>query len=170
MPKILDHPLTLARERAGIGQRELAQLVGRDRSTIAAIEEARTQTPDGVTVQKIEEALRLAPGQLASQIALWRTQRAAQGPQLSPQARVVLEQSPFWVSEQRSFRSWREKISPSPTAFSSMLGVNRALVANYERGIRVDGMPAGLAHALMTVLGIDNDYLVALKRLPPMED
>ena len=51
-----------------------------------------------------------------------------------------------------------------------MLGVNRQVIVGYERGIRVNGMPDPLTHALMTVLGVNADYLKVLQQLPPSED
>lgn len=168
--KFPNHPLTLARERAGIGQRALAEAINCHRSTLAAIEEARTVTPDPDTLRDIEVALKLPLDSLQESIARWRAEQRERGPLLTPTARAVLQATPHWVSQQGSFDRWRVNLAPSVTAFASMLGVNRAVVAQYEQGIRTNGMPQTLSHALLTVLGISNDYLVALKGLPPTSE
>lgn len=170
MPKIDDHPLRLARIRAGVRPKQLADGIGVHRSTVAAIEEGRTNEPSPETVQAIESFLNLPPGRLQEDLARWQVKRAESGPQLTLRGKALLMASPETVAEFPSFVHWRSMLSPSPTSFASMLGVNRVVVANYERGIRLRGMPDTLSHALVSVLGISNDYLLALQRLEPSDD
>ena len=171
MPAIRTHPLYLARVRAGVGQKALADAVGMNRSSIAAIEEGRTLTPTVETAEAIETTLGLPAGALQRDIDAWNTKRTAAGPSLSPYQLAVLRASPREIPiRYTSFVHWREHIAPSVTAFASMLGVNRAVAAKYEQGIRQRGMPDTLAHALISVLGITNDYLLALQALPPDGD
>lgn len=171
MPAIHDHPLYLARVRAGVGQKALADAVGMNRSSIAAIEEGRTLSPTVDTIKAIETELRLSADTLQAEIVAWDAKRTAKGPQLSPYQVQVLAMRPADIRVQyASFVEWREQFAASPTAFASMLGVNRAVVAKYEQGIRQRGMPGTLAHALVSVLGITNDYLLAISALPPDGD
>lgn len=167
MPKITDHPLRLARIRAGMGQTKLADVIGVHRSTIAAIEEGRTNDPEPTTIEAIETALQLPATTLARQLALWQIARINQAPQLGPVANAVLHAPVSHVEEYPSFVDWRRRISPSPTAFASTLGINRAVVANYERGLRRHGMPEVMQHAILARLGVSTDYLIALTELPP---
>ncbi len=170
MPRILDHPLRLHRLTAGIGQQELADAIGAHRSTLAAIEEARTASPTAETVAALERQLKLAPGQLATELERWRARRAAAPPMLTPTARATLELQPAAIAMLPSFVAWRLRIAPTTAAFATMLSINRTVLANYERGIRERGMPETLAHAILSVLGVSTDYLLALERLPPTED
>lgn len=163
-----DHPLRLARIRAGLGQKELALRVGMNRSSIAAIEEGRTATPTMENLQALENLL--GNHQLRSQINVWHARKAAQGPPLTPYQRELLRANPQEVHYFSSFQAWREQLAPSVTAFASMLAVNRAVVSKYEDGIRTRGMPDTLSHALVSVLHITNDYLLALQALPPSDD
>ena len=171
MPTVRDHPLYLARIRAGVGQKQLADAVGMNRSSIAAIEEGRTSTPTPGAVEAIEAKLGMFPRTLQPALDAWAAKRAANGPVLTPLATAVLREAPAGLNARyASFVHWRSQIAPSPTAFASMLNVNRAVVAKYEQGIRSRGMPDTLSHALVSVLGITNDYLLALQQLPPSED
>lgn len=170
MPRIDDHPLRLARVRAGVGQIALAREAGINRSTISSIEENRTVSPAPETLSSIERVLNIPQGSLETALAQWHISRKLQGPQLTRAAQLLLDQRPTVIATFSSFVAWRRKISPSPTSFASMLGVNRQVIVGYERGIRVNGMPDPLTHALMTVLGVNADYLKVLQQLPPSED
>jgi transcriptional regulator with XRE-family HTH domain len=167
MPRIDDHPLRLARMRRNVGQITLSRESGVNRSTISAIEEGRTVTPSPETLSAISRVLQLADGQLERELTRWQAARADQGPVLSLVAQTLLRQPSTVIATFPSFVAWRKKLAPSPTAFASMLGVNRQVVAGYEQGIRVQGMPDPLTHALLSVLKIDNDYLKVLQQLPP---
>lgn len=167
-PTANDHPLRLARIRAGMGQKELALRVGMNRSSIAAIEEGRTAEPTVENLQAIENVL--GNHKLRSEINAWHARKAEQGPSLTPHQRAFLQANPQVIAGLDSFKGWREYLAPSATAFASMLGVNRAVVSKYEDGIRTRGMPDTLSHALVSVLHITNDYLLALQALPPSDD
>lgn len=170
MPRIDSHPLYLLRLRAGISRSALADRIGVTRQTIAAIEEGRTNHPTPQTLQQIDRVLGVRPGTLTHQMEVWRRARAAAGVQLSLMQRAMLSQPAADVKRFRSFADWRARFAPNPTAFASMLGLNHTVVARYEQGIREKGMPDTLAHALLTVLGVREDYLVALKQLEPNHD
>lgn len=171
MPRIDDHPLRLHRLYRGIGQISLAKQTGLNRSTISSIEEGRTVTVNPATLSALEAALLLHRGQLEAELAEWETVRRARGPVLNPHAVALLATPPPVVQTAfKSFVGWRKVFASSPTAFASMLGVNRQVITGYESGIRVNGMPDPLSHALLTVLKVSNDYLLALQRLPPTEE
>lgn len=170
MPTMKDHPIYLARLRTGISMQQLAIASGVHRSTIAAIEEGRTTAPTDQVLVDLDTALGLPVGTLAAQVQVWNAKRGDRGPQLSLRAAATLSLSPRAVSQYRSFEHWRRDIASSPTAMASLLGLPRSTVANYERGIRVRGMPDTVSSALVRVLGIDNDYLLALQRLEPSDD
>ena len=167
MPRILDHPLRLHRVRLGVGQGQLAAAVGVHRSTVAAIEEARTVTPEPSTVAAIESHLRLSSGQLMLELQAWVLARRAEPPMLSPVARAVLAIPPEALVTVGSFEGWRRRITPSVAAFATMLGINRTVVAAYEHGIRENGMSDSLAHALVRTFELSDAYLLALAKLPP---
>lgn len=169
MPRIDDHPLRLARMRANVGQVKLAGQAGVSRSTISAIEENRA-SPKPETVEALERALNLAPQSLEVELTNWEALQHARGPLLSPRARILLEQAPSVIAMYPSFKAWMLEISPTPTYFASLLGLNRQVVAGYLNGIRVNGMPQPLQHALLTVLRVNADYLKVLQQLPPSED
>lgn len=171
MPRIDDHPLRLARMRAGMPQSKLAAAANVNRSTISAIEENRVTAPTSETMRSIESVLGLTPTSLEQELTRWQLSQHARGPILNPKARILLEQTPTMIAAMfPTWVSWRLVFSPSPTHFASLLGLNRQVVAGYERGIRVQGMPDPLTHALLTVLGVSPDYLKVLQQLPPSED
>ena len=167
MPRIEDHPLVLARLRAGVSRVDLAGMLGVNRSTIAAIEEGRTQAPSEATLLHLDRALHLRPGTLTSEMSRWHAERNGHVVKLTLEARAILSRGPEEVRRYVSFRAWREKIAPTSAAFASLLGMNHTTVSRYENGVRVNGMPDSLAHALMSKLEMGPDYMVALKKLPP---
>lgn len=170
MPRFEDHPIRLHRVRAGLGQARLSQLTGLHRSTISALEEGRVRSADDATVEAIASAMGLHGEDLQRELDAWWAKRAEQPPLLSPTAKAALAGGAGYARSCASFVAWRERFAPSPTAFASLLGVNRAIVAGYERGIRERGMPESLQHALVSRLGIDNDTLLALMSLEPSHD
>jgi len=141
-----------------------------NRSSVAAIEEGRTNAPGEDTLAKIETALQMPPNTLGAQLTAWSKARAAEGPILTPVARAVLAMSPAEVANFTSFVDWRERIAPSVTAFAAMLGLNRTVAAKYEQGARTRGMPATLSHAILSTLHVSDAYLLALQDLEPAED
>ena len=167
MPRIEDHPVVLARLRAGVSRSALAEQLGVTRSTIAAIEEGRTQSPTEQTLLHIDRALRLRPGTLATAMASWRAERDGRAVKLTLEARAILSRSASEVARYPSFAAWRAKIAPTRTAFASLLGLNHSTLYRYEEGSRVNGMPDTIAHALLARLEISPEYLMALKKLPP---
>ena len=80
MPRIDDHPLRLARVRAGVGQIALAREAGINRSTISSIEENRTVSPAPETLSAIERVLNIPQGSLETALAQWHISRKLQGP------------------------------------------------------------------------------------------
>lgn len=165
MARYEDHPLRLLRLRAGVSQTELARRTGLNRSSVAAIEEGRTRQPSEHTVLLIAGALKTHPEALRAALEGWDD--APHPLDLSNKARMVLSLPHTQVAQYRSFRAWREDISPSPTSFATLLGLPRPTVANYERGIRVNGFPRTLATAILQTLNVSNDYLLALEKLEP---
>jgi transcriptional regulator with XRE-family HTH domain len=173
MPAISDHPLRQHRQRVGVGQVTLARQAGLNRATVSAIEEGRSVTPTPETLRALEQALGLPPTLLEHELEAWQASRHQREPILTPSARILLQQRPTVIATFPSFVAWRQKVAPTPTAFASILGVNRGTVAEYERGIRQRGMSVQLAHALLTVfgpLGLTQEYLKVLQQLPPSEE
>lgn len=170
MPKFPDHPLVVARERAGLSQSELARRAGVSRLTVAKIEGAVTRTLDDSTATNLEAALNgghVHPTYaLQGRIDAWFT-RLRPRDHISAAARSILHLSPAGLTERfESFRDWRCAIAPSTEFFAALIGVHRQTVEAYEKGIRVNGMPSKLASALLE-LGISSEYLTALRQLPP---
>lgn len=169
MPVQNDNPLRLARIRADIPLSKLAEAVGANRSTLVAIEEGRTKSPSRALLWELDNALSLPAGTLDGQLQFWHRHRDPLG-MLTARARAVLAEPPAAVARYRSFVHWRRELAASPTAFASLLGVDRAKVAEYENGVRVNGMPDTLASALVNRLGISNAYLVELAKLEPNDE
>lgn len=169
MPSFDDNPLRLARLRAGVPLTQLAKDVGASRSTLNAIEEGRTKHPARELLNAIDTRLERDRGLLYHQLTQWHNARDPRD-NLSLRARAVLEQKPSEVAKYRSFVHWRQEFASSPTAFASLLGVDRAKVADYENGIRVNGMPQTLSSALLGKLRISDAYLLELQRLEPNDE
>jgi transcriptional regulator with XRE-family HTH domain len=169
MPAHDDNPLRLARLRAGVPLSRLAAAVGANRSTLVAIEEGRTKSPARPLLWQLDNQLGLATGTLEGQLQGWHRDRSPLE-RLNARQRAVLADTPANVSQYRSFVHWRREFAASPTAFASLIGVDRAKVADYENGVRVNGMPDTLATALVNKLGITNAYLVELQRLEPNDE
>jgi transcriptional regulator with XRE-family HTH domain len=68
----MSHPLVEARKRANLSQQALAELVGKDRVTIARIENAQ-QRPSLETVERIITALRSKNVELSADAFIGRT-------------------------------------------------------------------------------------------------
>jgi transcriptional regulator with XRE-family HTH domain len=169
MPSFDDNPLRLARLRAGVPLTQLAADVGASRSTLNAIEEGRTKQPARLLCNKIDTRLGRPAGALEDELRGWHLHRDPLDA-LGPRARAVLGQQPSEVAKYRSFAHWRAEFASSPTAFASLLGVDRAKVADYEGGIRVNGMPQTLSTALLTKLKISVPYLLELQKLEPNDE
>lgn len=169
MPSFDDNPLRLARLRAGVPLTQLAKNVGASRSTLNAIEEGRTKHPANVLCDRIDLQLHRPTATLSSELDAWHRNRDPRDA-LGLRARAVLQQAPSEVAKYRSFVHWRQEFASSPTAFASLLGVDRAKVADYENGIRVNGMPQTLSSALLVKLRISDAYLLELQRLEPNDE
>jgi transcriptional regulator with XRE-family HTH domain len=171
MAKDVDHPLRIARVRAGLGMEKLAKLAGVNWSTVNAIEDGRTNHPTPAVLDALESTLQMPSGSLAQQIGAWRALRQTRMPDLSPVAKATLELPPEQIPARfTSFRAWRGNIAGSPTAFAIMLGVNLGVVSSYERGVRVRGMADVLQGAILNRLRVSPAYLTELVRLPAVDD
>jgi len=168
-PRLDDNPLRLARVRAGVPQATLAKQIGVSRSTLQAIEEGRTREPSRKLLWQLDNACGLATGTLEGQLQRWHANRSPLD-RLTARQRAVLDLPAAGVARYASFVAWRRELASSPTAFASLIGVDRAKVSAYENGIRVNGMPDTLATALVNALGISDAYLVELQRLEPSDD
>lgn len=164
MPRKLDHPLRLARIRAGVSQSALARDIGVNRSAVTAIEEGRVRMPKPETRNAIEQRLGLKTGQLRSELLEWSARQ--ENVALSTRARAVLALSPTHVLAYTSFTAWRSQLVESPTGFASLLRVNSDVVTRYEGGRNKGGMSDRLAGAIVNVLGVSDEYLGALQQLP----
>jgi transcriptional regulator with XRE-family HTH domain len=169
MPAFDDNPLRLARRTAGIPLTTLAQDLGVNRSTLTAIEEGRTKHPSRALLNKLDAALHLPDNTLVFQLDAWQRARDPRD-RLTVHQLEVLRQAPAEVAKYRSFVHWRRELAASPTAFASLIGVDRMKVAEYENGIRVNGMPQTLAHAIIDKLGVSSAYLLELERLEPNDE
>lgn len=169
-PRQSDNPLRLARVRAGVPQATLAKDLGVSRSTLQAIEEGRTREPSRTLLWRLDNACGLPTGTLEGQLQRWHATRTPLD-RLTHRQRAILDLPASAITrDYDSFVAWRRELASSPTAFASLIGVDRAKVSAYESGIRVNGMPDTLATALVQALGISDAYLVALQRLEPSDD
>lgn len=168
-PKVDDNPLRLARVRAGVAQATLAKDLGVSRSTLQAIEEGRTREPARKLLWSLDAKLGLPTGTLEGQLQRWHAERSPRQ-RLSNRQQAVLDLPATAIARYPSFVAWRREFAASPTAFASLIGVDRAKVSAYENGVRVNGMPDTLATALVNALGISDAYLVELQRLEPSDD
>ncbi len=169
MPKFPDHPLTVARVRSGLSQAELAKRAGLSRLTVQKIEAAVTRTLDPSTELQIEAPLNMAAHTLQQQIDRWFRNLDPRH-HLGPVPRSLLLLTPAGVTSRfSSFRAWRSAISPSTEFFAALIQVHRRTISEYEKGVRTSGMSSTLAHGLLG-LGITDEYLLALRRLPPTEE
>lgn len=157
MARITDHPLRLARIKAGLSQQQLASRASVNRAAISACEDGRTAIPN----EKIVAALG-DPG-LLEEIKVWNARPLS--PSLRPSARNLFLIPPYTLGQYFvSFAQWRAEIAPTPTAFASMLRINPAIVRDYESG-KLLQMPDGLSAKLLEAFGLDGEYLVALEGL-----
>jgi transcriptional regulator with XRE-family HTH domain len=169
MPKFPDHPLTVAREHAGLTQQELARRAGINRLTVAKIEGAATRSLSADTRVRLERELHMPAGRLQYAMDSWFA-HLKPSDHLGTAVQSLLRLSPEGLTARfASFAAWRQAIAPSAEFFAALIGVHRATVTDYEKGIRTNGMSSNLASALLT-LGITAEYLTALRRLPPTSE
>ena len=164
MARIADHPLRLARIKAGLSQNELAKRAGVHRSALTAIEDGRTKKPTDRLVETLAAILDVPAYILTQEIQAWLAK--PRDLNLRPSARNLLIIPPYTLNQYyQTFAQWRKEVSPTPTAFASLLQVNPKTVSDYESG-KTSKMPDVLASKLINVLGMQDDYLVALEGLP----
>jgi len=166
MPNYEQHPMRVLRRRYGLEMVELARLAGVSRATVSQIEEGRTKKPNIKVVKVLSNYSGISPNTILDKVREW--QETPSEEILPPRYRGLLSLTPDAVLDlYPSFEIWRKEISETPTHFASVLRINRLTVAKYERGQFVGGMPDTLAHALITRLGISDEYLSVLETLPP---
>jgi transcriptional regulator with XRE-family HTH domain len=157
MARITDHPLRLARIRAGFSQQQLASKAGVNRAAISAAEDGRTAMPNDKILAVFGDS------DLRKEIELWNARPLS--PSLRPSARNLFLIPPYTLNQYyASFAQWRAEIAPTPTAFASMLRINPAIVRDYESG-KLQQMPDGLSAKMLEAFGFDGEYLVALEGL-----
>lgn len=164
---VTDHPIRIARLKLGLGQVEFASRVGVSRPALVAIEDGRTAVPSDEVIVRIARELDMKPDLLELQLAQWRKKRQSNVRALmSPTQRAALEAKPATIGKLPDFTAWREQIAPTVNAFATLVGMNSTTLASYERGLRVrEGMPAPLARALLNVLGLSPEQVVAVQEL-----
>ena len=152
----------------GLEMVELARLAGVSRATISQIEEGRTKKPNKKVVHVLSRMSGASPESLIERVEAWRSQETDE---ILPQRwKALLGLPPETLKDfYPSFQDWRMELSESPTHFASVLRIIRLTVSKYERDQFVGGMPDTLAHALVSRLGITEDYLFALESLPPCQ-
>lgn len=164
MARITDHPIRLARLRAGLSQNALANRAGIQRSALTAIEDGRTKRPTAKLIGTLAAIFDIPATELEQEIETWLSKPLT--PNLKPSARNLLEIPPYVLSQYyRSFAQWRSEIAPTQTAFASMLRINPAIVRDYENGKYLK-MPDGLSGKMLEAFSLDGEYLVALEGLP----
>lgn len=164
MARIADHPLRIARLKAGLSQLELAKRAGVQRSAVSAIEDGRTRRPTERLIGTLANHLGMSATELESEIEAWLTRPLS--PALKPAAENLMLIPPYTLPQYyKTFKQWRAEIAPTQTAFASMLRMNPAIVRDYENG-KLQRMPDGLSAKLMEAFKLDPEYLVALEGLP----
>lgn len=167
MARITDHPLRVARLKAGLSQNKLANLAGIHRSALTAIEDGRTQNPTEKLVGTLASHLGVSADLLRQEIAEWLEKPLTQF--LKPSAKSLLEIPPYVLGQYyRNFEQWRKEIAPTQTAFASLLRINPAIVRDYENGKYLT-MPDSLSGKMLKAFepyGFSAEYLVAVEGLP----
>ena len=168
--QILDNPVRVARVRAGFSRAELARRLGIHRSTLVALEDGRTAAPNEENLAELREVLN-APS-LGPDLIAWHEGRARAIRQtLTAPQQVALHRRPSELREfYGTFQGWRTVFSPSAMGFARLLGLNHAHVLGYERGAIARGMPEPMQTALLSRLGLSDEYLQALMALPAAPD
>lgn len=167
MPRQNDHPLVALRAQHGWGLTALSKASGVNRNTLIAIEEGRTRSLSQPVRNGLEAALSLPVGQLQRDVDAWFKGRSPRD-QLTNRARAILSLPVTAIDgNYDTFKQWRQDIAPSITAFASLLGVNRGLVSEYEKGVRTGDMTVNLMHRIESALGVSHAYVVALAELEP---
>lgn len=167
MARIADHPLRIARLRAGITQDALARRAGVQRSAISAIEDGRTKKPTERLIAAIAPLVGVSAAELEGEIQAW-LDKPIEAP-LRPSAQNLMVIPPYTLGQYyRSFQEWRREIAPTPTALASMLRINPATIRDYENG-KLQTLPDSLARQMLKAFeqyGFSPEYLAALEALP----
>jgi len=163
-PRWTNHPLRVARQRAGVSQSGLARDAGVTRSTVTAIEQGRTRIPKPSTLVAFAKIVKMTPDKLRTEIVAWGAQESEVA--LSKLAAATLTLDATHIKAYRSFAHWRAQIVDSPTAMAVLLRINSDVVLRYEQGRDLRGMSDRLAGALMNNLGLSSAYVEALQKLP----
>jgi transcriptional regulator with XRE-family HTH domain len=166
MPKQVSHPVVQSRILRGLSQTDVAERAFISRSSLIAIEEGRTRTLKKQTAIDLERVLLMPVGALQSAMDRWFAERNPRDG-VTNAGRALLGATPSALAYYETFRNWRKLIAPSVTAFASLIGVNRALVDGYEKGIRDNGMSVTLMHHIQTALQLSPEYVRALSELEP---
>lgn len=162
MPIVQDHPLRLLRLRAGISQGEVARRAGVSRSSIAQIEEGRIEKPNERVVQVLAETTSTPAAKIMEDVALWHAQRVAP---LTRRAEMALALPASIVAQYADYDQWRGDIAENVTQLSSLLRVSRNTIVAYEEG-KTRSMPKPMIAALQNRLGLSDDYVAAVTKLP----
>lgn len=164
MARISDHPIRLARLKAGLSQSALAQLAGVERSALTALEDGRTRRASKGILEALAARLDIPATLISEEVEQWWDTPIS--PVLTPAAKNLLLIPPYTLSQYyRTFSDWRAEFAKTQTGFASMLRLNPAIVRDYESG-KLQLMPDGLSGKLMQAFNIDGEYLVALEGLP----
>lgn len=166
MARIADHPIRVARLKAGLSQNKLATLAGIHRSALTAIEDGRTQNPTDKLIDLLASHLGTSGTLLRQEITEWLDKPLQSS--LRPSAQNLMLIPPYTLGQYyKTFQQWRSEIAPTQTAFASLLRINPAIVRDFENGT-YKSMPDSLAGKMLKTFepyGFGSDYLVALENL-----
>lgn len=167
MARIADHPLRIARIKAGLSQEALAKKAGVQRSAVSAIEDGRTRQPTERLIGTLAPLLSMSADELDGEIRDW-VNRPLQ-PNLKPSAQNLMMIPPYTLAQYyKTFQQWRAEVAPTQTAFASLLRINPAIIRDYESG-KLLSLPDGLSAKMLEAFepyGFSPEYLVALEGLP----
>lgn len=180
---VSDHPLRLARVRAGLSAEALAREVGVSRGAVVAVEAGRVLEPRDEFFQVLASRNGVEVSVLRRFFELWRRDyagvpidgvpasaekvaslRARVLAQLDARGRAVLALSLYQVSKYGSFVAWRREVCGSAAKFASLLMVPLTSLRRFER--QGGSMPPVLERALVRVLGLSEEYVAVLRALP----
>lgn len=162
MPIVQDHPLRLLRIRAGLSQGEVARRAGVTRSAVAQLEEGRITKPNEKIVGVLSAQTGTPAAKIVEDVALWHTTLATP---LSRRAEMALSLPASIVDQYADYEQWRSDIAENVTQLSSLLRVSRNTIVAYEEG-RSRAMPKPMIAALQNQLGLSDEYVSAVTRLP----
>lgn len=151
--------------RFAVTQTHLAETAGVNRSTVDQIVQGRVRSINAGVLNALTTISLIPQTDIQKQVDAWFERPS--NIEFSPRLRAVMALSPDELHRYyRSFSTWRAEFSSNPTAFASMLHINRLTVKRYEDGQFKGGMPSTLHTALIRHLGLSDEYVLALGRLP----